>query len=73
MNALWLVNIFWLGILTVFLLIFILVLAFKTYSRLGELLAVYGKKPQYDQPGARPVGDDPLLPPTPPPPSGGGG
>lgn len=74
MDALWLVNIFWLGILTIFLLIFILVLAFKIYNRLGQLLACCGGKPEWKWPKPRPVGDDPLKPPDvppPPPPPGG--
>ena len=72
MDSLWLVNIFWLGILTIFLLIFILVLAFKIYSRLGQLLACCGKNDKWGGSNPGPVGSDPVLPPgTTPPPTGG--
>ncbi|KAA3609641.1 MAG: hypothetical protein DWQ05_22165 [Calditrichaeota bacterium] len=67
MDALWLVNIFWLGIVNAILLIFVLVLAFKIYTRLGQMSAAGGGVAGGSGTKWPPAGDDPIIPPPLPP------
>lgn len=73
MDAFWLVSIFWLGILTFLLGIFILVLVFKIYSRLGQNNAAPAQRIVTGVAQGDRAGDDPIIPPPIPPPPGGGG
>ncbi|MCA9730782.1 hypothetical protein KC799_01550 [candidate division KSB1 bacterium] len=73
MESLWLVNIFWLGILTFILLIFVLVLAFKIYSKLDQIRIITVQRSATGTAQGGKAGDDPNYPPPIPPPTGGGG
>ncbi|MCB9500455.1 MAG: hypothetical protein H6696_00850 [Deferribacteres bacterium] len=73
MESLWLVNIFWLGILTFILLIFVLVLAFKIYSKLDQIRIITVQRSSTGTAQGGKAGDDPVYPPPIPPPGTSGG